>query len=91
MTQNTTAIKESTLNLQNRKILSLSGVQKVISINETQAKIELFDSTLFVFGKEMKLNKLNLDSGEIIVEGFFDSFKYSEQKERGGFFKRLFK
>ena len=84
-------VKESTLNLQNRKILSLSGVQKVISINEMQAKIELFDCSLFVFGKEMKLKKLNLEDGEVIIEGVFDSFKYGPQKEKVGFFKRLFK
>lgn len=89
MAENTN--KESNLSLVNRKILTLTGVQKVISINETQAKIELFDSTLFIFGRDMKLNKLNLENGEVVIEGFFDSFKYGAQKEKGGFFKRLFK
>ena len=83
--------KESTLNLQNRKLLTLTGVQKVISINENQAKIELFGSTFFAFGSEMKLNKLNLEEGEVIIEGAFDCFKYGNQKEKAGFFKRLFK
>lgn len=85
------AVKESVLNLQNRKVLSLSGVEKVCSINETQAKIEVAGSTLFIFGKEMKMKKLSVDEGEVVIEGEFDAFKFGSQKEKGNFFKRLFK
>lgn len=89
MTQNVN--KESLLTLQNRKILTLTGVQKVVSINENQAKIELNDSTLLIFGREMKMKKLSVDEGEVIIDGVFDGFKYATQKEKGSFFKRLFK
>lgn len=84
-------IKESSLSLENRKMLTLTGVEKVCSINENQAKIEVAGSVLFVFGHEMKIKKLSIEEGVLIVDGEIDQLKYGSQKEKGGFFKRLFK
>lgn len=82
---------ESILNLKNRKELTLTGVEKVCSVSETQAKIQVAGSVLLIFGKDIKMKKLNVEAGEIVMEGLFDSFKFSAGRDRSGFFKRLFK
>ena len=82
---------QSDLTLQNRKMLSLSGVKKLDSINENQAKLQLSDCSLFIFGKELRTKKLNIEDGQIVIEGIIDAIKYGQQKDKTPFFKRLFK
>ena len=49
---------------------------------------------LTVRGMGLRINKLSVDTGEVMIEGDIDSFEYSDapaQREGGGFISRLFK
>lgn len=80
--------------LENREKLSVSGVVDVDSFNEENIVLETDLGTLIVKGQDLHINKLNLDSAELIVEGDIECCMYSDKEFRTkgmGFFSSLFK
>ncbi len=81
--------------LENRHKISVSGVSDVDSFDENQSVIYTCLGLLEIKGSELHMSKLNLDSGEIVLEGHFDSFSYIDSVDtdknvpKQGFFKRL--
>lgn len=80
--------------LENREKLSVSGVIDVDSFNEENIILETELGTLIVKGRDLHINKLNLENAELVVEGDIESCLYSEKefKSKGfGLFSNLFK
>ena len=48
---------------------------------------------LFVRGRDLRIEKLSLDSGDVILEGEIDKLEYEDtiKQSGGGFFARLFR
>ncbi len=86
-----TEVKKQTVLLENRNYLKLNGVENVINLTETDAGVVIAGEVLVVKGSNLKAEKLSVETGELILTGEFDSFKYERKKEKQGFFKRLFK
>lgn len=77
--------------LENRKTLSLSGVTEVGSFDEETVVIYTDYGEINVKGKNLHISKLNLESGEVSVDGAIDSMIYTENRASGGMFSRLFR
>lgn len=85
--------KSQTLLLENREKLCVTGVVDVESFND-QNIITITDlGVLIIRGEELHINKLNLESNELIVEGDILSLEYSdgETGKSKSFFGRMFK
>lgn len=82
---------ENRVCLINRKSLSLTGIEKVIGINENGLLVEVEGSSLSVSGRNLEVKKLDVESGNLEIEGNIDTIKYLDKKEKLGFFKRIFK
>lgn len=84
--------KVQNLILENREKLSISGVIDVESFNEESVIVDTEMGILIVRGADLHINKLNLDSSELCVEGDITSCEYSDrEKNKGGFLARMFK
>lgn len=83
--------KDSLLALTNRSTLSLTGVEKVIEVSEKQLSLEVGGSFVTIDGSSMTVQKLDVDNGIIEVKGTVDCIKYHAKKDKGNFFKRIFK
>ena len=79
--------------LENREKLSVTGVNDVLSFDDQVVIIETELGLLTVKGENLKINKLNIDTSEVIVEGRIDNLSYSEHqtKSEGGIFGKIFK
>ena len=79
--------------LENREKLTLSGVESVLSFDESEVALETVRGTVLVRGSGMRLEKLNTESGEVKVMGMIDGVEYedSEPKSGGGIWSRLFR
>ena len=75
--------------LDNRKILSLTGIDKVDTISPTQLIVHTLGTLLLIEGKDMQIVKLDVDAGIVDVCGQVNSIKYMEGKKN--ILKRLFK
>lgn len=80
--------------LENRGKLSVSGVLDVISFDDQVVIVETELGLLTVKGEDLRINKLSIDTSEVVVEGDIYSMNYSEKemdKKGGSFLGKIFK
>lgn len=80
--------------LENRNKLSVSGVKDVLSFDDQVVIMETELGLLTVKGENLKINKLSIDTSEVVVEGEINSLTYSEQnkmKQEGSLLSKIFK
>ena len=87
--------KSHKITLGNRKSGSITGVLDVISFDITEVLLETEQGMLNIKGKDLHVNRLNLEKGEVDVEGTIDALSYSQIptsiKKTDGFLGKLFK
>lgn len=89
---NTGAIQN--LILESRSKLSISGVNDVLSFDDQVIIMETELGMLTIKGDNLKINKLSIDTSEVIIEGEINNLAYSEHgqsKSDGGIFSKIFK
>ena len=80
-----------TVILEGREKLSISGVVDVQSFDEDQVLLETVRGMLVVRGQGLHVERLQLEAGELIVEGEVGCLEYDDSVQpRGVFFSRLF-
>jgi len=81
--------------LENREKLSVSGVIDVESFNDECVIVETNLGELIIRGIDLHINKLNLDSSELSIEGNIISCEYNDRessKSKGmGFLGKMFR
>ena len=81
--------------LENRGKLSVSGVLDVLSFDDQVIIIETEIGLLIIKGDNLRINKLSIDTSEVIVEGDISSMNYSDnkniEKQKGSFISKIFK
>ncbi len=80
--------------LENREKLSISGVLDVLSFDDQVVIVETELGLLTIKGENLRINKLSIDTSEVIVEGEVYNLAYSENeldKKSSGFLNKIFK
>lgn len=80
--------------LENRNKLSISGVLDVLSFDDQIVIVETDLGLLTVKGGNLRINKLSIDTSEVIIEGEIDSLTYSQKnidKKGEGLLSKIFK
>ena len=80
--------------LENRNKLSISGVLDVLSFDDQIVILETELGLLTVKGENLKINKLSIDTSEVIIEGEISSLSYSQksiEKSSGTLLSKIFK
>ena len=86
--------KNSNLVLENRKKLSITGVNEVISFNDQAIILTTSLGSLTLKGKNLKMNKLDVQNGDVMITGKINSFEYAEKentKNKDSILSRLFR
>ena len=82
------------VSLTNRGALAVNGVVDVISFDLNEVLLETEAGMLAVKGKDLHVNRLSLEKGEVDISGTIDSMQYSDVSGYGqkaeSFFGRLF-
>ena len=73
--KNTTQKIVSNIIVESRERITVSGVNDVESFDENSIILSTELGNLIIKGQDLKIGKLNLDSGEVLAEGDFDSFE----------------
>ncbi len=81
---------EHNLTLINRNNLSVTGVDKVISVKPDLLQLKTTSGDMIVNGENIEVTKLDLEQHTINLTGTFDSIKYSENNKTP-LFKKIFK
>lgn len=80
------------ISLENRERAVFTGVEAVESFNEDEVILVTEGGIIALSGQGLHISRLNLDDGQLIVEGFILGVDYAEvQQKQGGLLSRLFK
>ena len=77
--------------LEDRKHMSLTGVEDVDCFNEQIVVLRTPLGTLSVAGAGLNISQLSLESGRVDIEGEVEALEYSGGKKGGGLLGRLFR
>ncbi len=84
--------RSHSISLENRERASVTGVEDVPSFNENEVIMVTQAGTLTMFGQDLHIAKLNLDEGQIVVEGLVFGMDYADhQPDRQGLLSKIFK
>lgn len=78
---------KSSLSLENRKKLSLTGVSEVISFDDRQIDLNTNLGGLNITGENLKVNKLDVQNGEVVITGSIASIVYCKKMKKKYKFK----
>ena len=78
--------------LEDRRMLTVSGVSDVDSFDEETVIVFTDLGELTVRGSNLHINRLSVEVGELTVEGNICALIYSEDTPKsGGFFSKVFR
>ncbi len=80
--------------LDNKEKLSVSGVTDVDTFDESKIVLFIPDDTLIIDGDDLHIQKFDISTGELIIEGEIYSLTYTGSvsgKSSKGFFKKMLK
>ncbi len=78
------------LTLEGRARLSVTGVEHVERFDETGIVLVTAAGLLVIGGADLRIGRLSVDGGDLLVEGRVDSLVYEERESGGGLLRRLF-
>ena len=68
--------------IENRKALTISGVTDVESFNETSIVLYTELGELTVKGRDLRVNKVSIDNGDLLVEGDIGAVIYGSRDRK---------
>lgn len=83
--------KPHSLMLDNRKSLSMTGVIDVSGFDDQTVNVKTSLGTLVVKGSLLHINKLNLESGDVSIDGEINSLQYLSNNRDKSLRSRLLK
>lgn len=91
-TENTPAERPHTLTIDGRARATITGVTDVDSFNDAMIVLNTSSGAMTLIGSALHISRLNLEDGQLLVEGQIDALEYDERAVRGkGGLSRLFK
>ena len=64
--------------LENRQRMSISGVEEVLAFDERIVEMKTALGELHVQGEELRVEKLTVDDGELVICGHITAVSYAE-------------
>lgn len=78
--------------LEDRRLLTVSGVSDVDSFDDQTVVIFTEQGELTVTGENLHISRLSIETGELLMEGKVSGLSYAESEQRtGGFFSKVFR
>ena len=88
----TVPVRTHGLTLENRQRAIITGVEEVDSFNEQMVVLLTSAGAMTLMGDQLHISKLNLDEGQLLVEGQIVALEYDERtKPTRKRFGKLFK
>ncbi len=78
--------------MEDRRKIALTGVSDVDSFDEETVIVFTDMGELIIKGNNLHVNRLDIDTGEVSVDGKIFSLSYTDDRPvQGGFFSRMFR
>ena len=70
---------EHSLSLANRQRMELTGVKNVLTFDEDEIVLDTSLGYLSITGDQLHINMLNLDEGQVAIQGAVNNIAYKAQ------------
>ena len=80
-----------TLTIDGRARATITGVTDVDSFNDQMIVMNTSSGAMTLIGSALHISRLNLEDGQLMVEGQIDALEYDERARGKGGLSRLFK
>ena len=81
--------------IENRQNIFITGVNDLVSFDEETVIVDTKMDVMIIHGHNLHVNKLNLDDGELSIDGEINDINYETQnsigKNKSSFFAKIFK
>ena len=79
--------------MKERKYLEVSGIKRIDHFDEEEFLMESVQGWIEIEGKELTLDKLDKDRGEVVIKGHINSIIYTSNQKgnKETLFQKLFK
>ena len=77
--------------IEDRKSLTLNGVLNVAGFDEDYVSLDTSLGRVVIEGEGMKIESLEREGGVVHIVGIISSVFYTEQKNKSGVLRRIFK
>lgn len=84
-------INEHGITLLNRSKMTITGVLDVISFTDDKIDLKTNMGKLIIKGKNLNINKLNTDVGDLDITGEIEMMEYINKKDKEGILAGLFR
>ncbi|MBO5907202.1 MAG: YabP/YqfC family sporulation protein [Clostridia bacterium] len=82
---------KTVLVVNERKSVKMNGVKNVIGFDEGYVTLDTSLGRVSIEGRELKIESLTKENGEIYITGNVSGVYYSDPKESTTIFKKMFK
>ena len=84
-------LRDHVLTMENRRKVMVSGVRDVDSFNEQEIVFVIDNGLVILGGHDLHISKLNLDDGQLVIEGLILGVEYHEETPKTGWFSKFLK
>ena len=78
------------LTLEDRKILSITDVDEVLSFDDTVVNLSVCKSSLTVTGLDLSVRDRSVQNGKLTITGNINSVVFTDDLPKKSIFRRLF-
>lgn len=93
MEENITKSEKSELKLEDRRVLTVTGVLEVINFDEEKINLNTILGALQILGECLKINKIDVKDGNVSISGKIKALNYKthqkKKRRKLSIFKRL--
>lgn len=79
------------ITIENRERVLLNGIVSVERFDDREIFARCEHCSVSVYGQNLRINRLDLDNGVLVINGFISGCEYADKKEREGLFTKIFK
>jgi len=93
VSDNNIKFKNQNIYLEDRKKLTITGVEQVESFNDNIILLNTIKGGITVKGEGLNINKLNLEDGNVKIDGVINGIVYSNKEfgSKGNILGKMFK
>lgn len=92
MAEQNAIIKPHTVHINGRSSVTITGVTEIDSFDENTVAVYTSEGELIVRGNALHIGKIDVDSGDLALDGQIISLEYTDNSlMRGSLWSRLFR
>ncbi|CCQ97333.1 Sporulation protein YabP [[Clostridium] ultunense Esp] len=87
------SFKNQNILVEDRNKVTITGVEQVESFNDNTIILKTIKGSMIIKGEELNVGKLNLDDGNIKIDGIINGINYMDKdlSQRGSIIGKIFK